>query len=132
MSTDLDKLFKTGKGMEVDGIWFDISEDCGFKMKRFGGANSPKVKELMNKLYKPYARMIENNTLPAEKEFELTARIFSMSAMVDWKGVEVEGKKIDFSVDEAVKLFIRLPELYDALFKYASDFNNFREDLGNS
>lgn len=131
MSTNLDKLFKTEKSLETDGIWFEVSETTGFLLRRFGGLNNPKVKELMNRLYKPYARMIENDTLPAEKTLEITAKVFILSAMIDWKGVEIDGKDAPFSTDEAVKLMVRLPELYEALFKYASDYNNFREDLGN-
>lgn len=131
MKTNLDKMFKTEKSLEADGIWFDISETTGFKLKRFGGHNNPRVKELMNRLYKPYARMIENNTLAPEKETEITARIFIMTSMTDWKGVEIDGKEVPFSVEEAVKLMIALPELYEALYKHASDFQNFKEDLGN-
>jgi len=131
MKTNLDKLFKTEKALETEGIWFDISETTGFRLKRFGGANNPKVKELMNRLYKPYARMIENGTFPLEKEMELTARIFVMSAMTDWRGVEIDGQEKPFSVEEAVKLLIQLPELYEALYSHATDFKNFKEDLGN-
>jgi len=131
MAANLDKLFKTAKNLETMGVWFDISEETGFLVKRFGGANSPKVKELMNRLYKPYARMIENNTLPIDKELEINARVFVMSSMLDWRGVEVDDKEINFSQEEAVKLMIRLPELFESLVKYASDFSSFKEDLGN-
>lgn len=131
MSSNLDKFFKTNKMLETDGIWFDVSNETGFKMKRFGGYNSPAVKALMNKYYKPYAKMIENDSLPKDKQDEIMAKVFVESSMIDWKGVEVEGKEIPFTVEAAVKLLVGLPELNDTLFKYASDFNNFREDLGN-
>ncbi len=135
MKSNLDSIFKTNKSLESEGIWLDISEEVGFKVKRFGGYNSSEVKLALSKLYKPYAKMIENNALSESKEREINVRVFVESTMTDWKGVEIDGKIADFSIENAVKLLLGLPDLFDTLVKHASDYSNYKEeykqDLGN-
>jgi hypothetical protein len=132
MKTNLDTLFKTSDSMETSGIWMTISDDVGFLVKRFGGYNSPKVKAATAKYYKPYARLIENGTLAMEKEKEIMTKIFVESSLMDWKGVEIDGKLTPFSKEVAVEFLLSLPELAESLISYASDSKNYKEDLGNS
>jgi len=131
MSSNLDKFFKTEKKLESEGVWFDVTETASFKLKRFGGENSTKVKALMAKHYKPYARLIENGSMEEKKQLEITAKIFVESSLCDWKGVEIDGAEVPYSPEAAIKLLMDLPELFDLLFKNSQDVSNFREDLGN-
>ncbi len=131
MKTNLDALFKTDKKCESEGIWFDVSSEIGFLIKRFGGANSPKVKAAMARLYKPYARMIENDTMPEEDQRRIIIKVFVDSSMLDWKGVEIDGVETKFSTDVAIKFLEGLPVLFDNLMKYASDYSNYKVDVGN-
>lgn len=132
MKTNLDQFYKTDKKLETEGIWFNISEECGFLMRRFGGFNSTEVKKAMAKYYKPYAKMIKAGTLPAEKENLVMVKTFVESSIIDWRGVEIDGEEADFSFDNAVKLLTELPQLADTLIEYASSYESFKEDLGNS
>lgn len=132
MKSNLDKIFKSDKGLEKDGVWFSYTETTSFLIRRFGGFNSTKVKAALAKYYKPYARLIEMGTIPEEKEKEIMVKVFVESSIVSWKGIEIDGKEVEFSVDAAVKLLIHLPELSESLLEYASDSKNYREDLGNS
>lgn len=132
MKTNLDSLFKNDKGLEENGIWFEIQEGVGFKIKRFGGFNSQSIKSALAKHYKPYAKMIESGTFPLDKEREITLKVFSNACITDWKGIEIDGKLAEFSQEACLNLLMSLPELADALVKYASDSQNYREELGNS
>lgn len=132
MKTNLDGLFKTSESIETNGIWMTISDDIGFLVKRFGGYNSPKVKAATSKFYKPYARLIENGTLPIEKEKEIMTKIFVDASLIDWKGIEIDGVITPFSKEVAIKFLLELPELAESLISYASDTKNYKEDLGNS
>jgi uncharacterized coiled-coil DUF342 family protein len=132
MKTNLDKLFKTDTKMESEGIWMMISETTGFLVRRFGGSNEHRVKAAMARHYKPYARLIQNDTLPKEKEDELLTRIFVESCLMDWKGVEIDGKDTSFEKETAVGFLLALPELRSSLQSYATDSQNYKEDLGNS
>lgn len=132
MKSNLDSLFKNDKGLEENGIWFEIKEGVGFKIKRFGGFNSQAIKAALAKHYKPYAKMIEAGTFPVDKEREITLKVFCNACITDWKGIEIDGKVAEFSQDACLALLVSLPELADSLVKYASDSQNYREDLGNS
>ncbi len=132
MKTNLDKFFKTNSDLEKSGIWFEISDTTGFLLNRFGGMNSDKVKAMMAKYYKPYARQIENGTMDPKKEKEIMVKVFVESSVLDWKGVEIEGVDTPFSKETAVEFFVELPELAEALMSHAMDFKNYKEDLGNS
>ena len=131
MKSNLDKLFKNDESLEGNGIWLNLSEESGFLVRRFGGYNSQKVKAALAKHYKPYARLIDNGTLDPLKEKEITTRVFVESCVIDWKGIEIDGKEVPFSQDVAINFLLKLPELLETLVSYASDSKNYREDLGN-
>lgn len=132
MKSNLDHLFKTSKESEQDGIWFTISDEVGFLIKRFGGFNSSDLKKAMASKYKPFANQIKMGTLDPEKEREIMVEMFVEACVVDWKGVEIDGEERSFSKSLAVEFLIGLPDLFETLVAHASDFNNFKEDLGNS
>jgi hypothetical protein len=132
MKTNLDAFFKTNKDHEQKGVWFDLNDDVGFLIKRMGGKNTQAVKAASAKHYKKYARAIQNGTLPAEKEREVLVKTFVESSVMDWRGVEVEGELKEFSHENCVALFLELPDLADTLIEYASNYENFKEELGNS
>jgi hypothetical protein len=132
MKTNLDSLYKTDSSLENNGVWFTVSKDTSFCLKRFGGSNAVKVKQAMAKYHKPHARLIENDALPLEKVHEIMAQVVASSCLVDWKGVVVDGQELPCTFDNAVKLFCELPELFNTLFNYISGVDSFKEEVGNS
>lgn len=128
MKTNLDSIFKTNKEMEKDGIWFEIG-DTGFLVKRFSDTNMS-VKAAYAKYIKPYLKQIELGTLDSAKEKEIMARVFVEACLIDWKGVEIDGKEAAFDKEVAVKLLGDMPELLNRLQAHASDFQNYKEELG--
>jgi hypothetical protein len=132
MKTNLDSLFKTSESIEQEGVWFEVATGVAFLIKRFGGYNSPKIKSALTKYYKPYARQIENGTMDQAKEKEIMVKVFVESCVLDWKGIEIDGKATPFSIAECVNVLTALPEMSDLLVQYASDYKNYKEDLGNS
>jgi hypothetical protein len=131
MKTNLDGLFKVSDEIEKEGVWFMVSETAGFLVKRFNRSN-PNVKAAFAAHFKPYARQIELGTLDQSKEHEIMVKIFVQSSLKDWKGIEIDGAVCPFNKDKATEFFIKLPDLFDLILQYASDFKNYREDLGNS
>ncbi len=130
MKTNLDKLFKTDEQLEKDGVWFDISSETGFLLKPFKGTN-PKVKAAMAVHYKPYARQLDMGTMDDKKALELSVKVFVQACLIDWKGVEIDGKVAECKPEIAVPFFIGLPDLFNALWAHCGDFKNYREDVGN-
>lgn len=134
MKTNLDTLFKTSEDLEKNGVWFDLSDKIGFLLRPFKASN-PRVKAAMASYYKPYARAIEMGTLDQNKQMEINAKLFIDICLVDWKGIEIEGQISEYKdvkKEDAVKMFLGLPDLFDTLWRHANDFTNYREDLGNS
>lgn len=132
MKTNLDKHFKTDTNLEKEGVDFALDDKTSFRVRRFNGSN-PRVKAAMAAYYKPYARQIEMGTLPQEKSTEIQVHLFVDVCLAAWEGVEDEsGKPIEFSKQNAISLFKSLPELFETLWKYANDFANYKEELGNS
>lgn len=131
MKSNLDKLFKTDKKLEEGGVWFDINDETGFLLRPFKQTN-PRVKEAMARYYKPYAGQVELGTLDFKKNLEIQIKLFTDVCLVDWKGVDIDDKPVECTPENANKLFTALPDLFDTLWKHAQDYNNYREDLGNS
>jgi len=132
MKTNLDKFFKTDDKLSSDGVEFALDDKTSFMVRHFNEQN-PRVKAAMATYYKPHARQIELGTLPQQKGTEINHRIFIEVCLVSWTGVEDgDGQEISYTKENALALFKRLPPLFDALWKHANDFQNYREDLGNS
>lgn len=130
MKTNLDKLFKTNKVLENEGVDFVIDEKTSFKLRHFAASN-PRVKAAMAQHYKPYARQVDLGTLEQEKSEEIQMKIFIDTCLVSWTGVEIDGKEVECNKDNALKLFKSVPMLFDTLWKHCNDFQNYREELGN-
>lgn len=118
--------------MESSGIWFRISEELQFRVRRFGGKNSDKVRQAIAKYNKPYTLQIQKGTLDPDLETELMTKAFVESCLTDWKGVEIDGEPQEFSTEKAIELLIELPELTNELIAHAQKIDNYKVELGNS
>lgn len=128
MAKDLRALYHTSKEAELEGNWFELDEETGFKVKRLGGRNHAKYLQLIAKEHKKYI----GQDISEDKEKEILVRIFCQGCLTDWKGVVLDGKELKYNEENAVKLFTELPELYDMVVQFASNIDNYREQLGNS
>jgi len=131
MKSNLDKFFKTDAKHAEDGVEFVIDEKTAFKVRHFNQTN-PRIKAAMAQHYKPYAKQVELGTLGLDKQMEINVKVFIDVCLVSWRGVEIDGKEADCTPENAHKLFLDLPNLFDALWKHANDFQHYKEDVGNS
>lgn len=131
MKSNLDQFFKTSADLEKNGVEFEIAPGVSFMLRPFKSTN-PRVKAAMATLYKPYARQIELDTLGIEKQRDIQMKLFIQVCLAGWTGVEIDGTPVECTPDNALRLFTELPDLFDTLQKHSNDFNNYKEDLGNS
>lgn len=131
MKTNLDAKFKTDASKETDGVWYPLTPEVSFKLRRMGGKNSQKLKQYAATAYKPYAKQIEADALSQEKSFELACAMLVDLILVDWKGVESDGQPLEFTRENALKLLSGLPDLADKLSEFANEKDNFIETVGN-
>jgi hypothetical protein len=50
----------------------------------------------------------------------------AQGVLLDWEGLQEEGKSVDFSPEEALRLFIEYKDFYDHVFDLSNDMSNFR------
>jgi hypothetical protein len=131
MKSNLHQFYKTDTSLETSGKWFELSEDVGFLVRRFGGANADKMKQALAKYHKPHAYQIQKGTLEPEKEKEILTRAFVESCITDWKGIEIDGEVKEFNKVDCVNLLLELPDLTDTLLDWSQNIDNFKEELGN-
>jgi hypothetical protein len=134
MKTNLDGIFKSDENLARDGVWFDLSDTVGFKLRQYNQFN-PNTKAAVARHLKPYAHQIDKNILDPKKGLEIKARLLVEISLVDWKGIEIDGKPTDFSPEIAVQFLMELPDLLDTLTDHAQRTENYRKDteaLGNS
>ena len=125
--SNLDKYYKTNQTMETEGNWFQIDENVRFRCKRFGGKNRDAVRKAEIQYRKPFARLIEAGRLSAEKEVAIGVKVFVDACLVDWEGVEWEGKPLEFSFDNAVMLLTEYPDLATELMIHSGSTQNFQD-----
>jgi hypothetical protein len=128
METNLDSMFKSDESCEKEGIVMDFGKGITFTVRRFGGFNSAKIREKVAKKNKPYAFQIQQGTLDEKISEKLSVEV----CLVNWSGVVVDGAEAPFSQEMAVKLMLARPELYNKIFDFASTFDNYKADVGNS
>lgn len=113
---DLGQL-RTNPQAQEDGVWVEIGEGASLLIGRM---NNRKYAKKLTALLKPYERQVQMGTLADDKAEDLLAEAYSFGILLDWKGIEFEGKAVKYSRAKAKQL------LLDPTLK---DFRQLVEDL---
>lgn len=130
---DFAKL-KTNSSLEKDGVWFQY-EDAKFLIARMGGDNIDRLEKANAKHLKKHAAAIRRNDLKIKQQKEISKEIFVDCCLLDWDNVYLEGEKLDYTRENAIKLFTDVPYILEVLESEANNIDNYKrdlEDLGNS
>lgn len=155
--SNLFDMFDMDAGLEREGITVNYGS-VKFLLARAGGRNTA-FKKLFQAKAKKYRHQIDNETLSDAIADQLMVESYAEGVVLGWwsrkedehgepilnaKGEEKwvdtieneDGKHVKFSVDECVKLFTALPDLFQDVQRMASKAANYRreedeEDLGN-
>lgn len=128
------KSFKTDANLEKSGIELEYGENSKeqpilIRIARAGGANSAYNKRL-EVLTKPYRRQIQTETVDNKVLEKIVAQAFAETVVLGWEGVEDEdNNELVFSVDNVVKLFTDLPDLYKDIQEQAQKTALFRQEI---
>ncbi|MFN9301738.1 MAG: hypothetical protein ACK6DA_03095 [Candidatus Kapaibacterium sp.] len=116
-----DKNLESGAGVDICYPGFTIT------IHRAGGSNAKYATTLKEKA-KPHSKMIANGMLDEKIASSMLIEAFAESVVIGWKGVTDEtGKEMPFSVENCVKLFTDLPDLYADIKAQAEDFKIFQK-----
>lgn len=122
-------FFQTDTNLEKDGIVVDYG-DFRFRIARAGGANTRFQKTLAARI-RPFRRAIDAGAITDADADKILHGVFVDSVLLGWEDVTDEhGNPLEFTRENALKLFSDLPDLFRDLQQQASVVANFRrEDL---
>lgn len=113
---------------ETKGILLQL-DDCAFRVLRAGGNNLKFDLEIAR--HQRELKLVDMKTEAGrEKLVKSLADLLVNAIVIDWVDVkDREGKPLAFTKENAKSLFIELPDLAQLILLYASDQENFTDDL---
>ncbi len=134
---NINELFGTDKNLETAGIELDYG-DFWIKIARAGGANK-KYTRILEAVSKPHRRAIQSGNLPNDKANDILKEVYAKAVVLGWGGpgmVDESGQPLDFTVDNCISIFNRLPDLFEDVKAQAESFVLFKveqaeKDAGN-
>lgn len=131
------EAFQTNVDLEKQGILLDLGEVGKFTLARAGGGNK-KFISCMEEVSKKYRRAIQTDTLPKEKDTELSIEAYARHIVLNWEGVTgPDGKELPYSLQNCRQLLADLPELFRVIRETAENYALYKQtieevDSGNS
>lgn len=128
------KQFATDKNVERDGVVLSYgknskNKNIEIRIARAGGANIRYTK-LLEAAIKPYRRQLQNETMDNGVAEDITMRVYAQSVVLGWEGVEDENSNdMEFTVENCMKLFKDLPDLWADIQSQATRAALFRQDI---
>lgn len=117
-----DANLESGKGVTLEYPGFSIT------IHRAGGANK-KFSRILAEKMKPHRQRFERGLLDDETSHKILVETYAEAVVVGWKDVVgKDGKKLPFNVENAVKLFLDLPDLFDDVKNQAGNTAHFRQE----
>jgi hypothetical protein len=150
MSAKLYKMFEMDKDLEREGISVNYGS-VKFQIARAGGRNKA-FKDTFSAKAKKHRTQIDNETMSDDMADRIMAESYAEAVVLGWwtrvedkdgdpildaKGEEKwvdtvenkKGKNVKYSIEECVKLFLDLPDLFQSLQSYAVKAGNYRKEL---
>lgn len=122
------ETFGTEKSYEQEGIRLQFG-DSFIRVKRAGGSNNEFQKLLMKRM-SPHKALLKNNLMPEEQAASILAEVYADSVIIGWENVTgPDGKPMEFTRENVIKLLIDLPDLFDAIREACTDHANFQQEM---
>lgn len=128
------KQFKTNENVEKTGIVLEYGDNTkgkpiGIRIARAGGANA-QYQKLMEARVKPYRRQIQNETIEKALIDKILRQVYAETIVLGWENVEDEnGKELPFNVENCIKLFEDLPDLFQDIQEQSQRAALFRQAI---
>ncbi len=128
------KTFKNDEKLEQEGILIQYGENSkgameAFRIARAGGTNQRFLKA-MERATKPYKRQIQTDSIDPKVSKRLYMESFVDTVLLGWENIEDEdGNAIEYSRDNALALFTKLPDLFLDLSAQATNQALFRAEV---
>jgi hypothetical protein len=126
--------FKTDGSLEKTGILLEYGNNSkgqpiAIRIARAGGANTAYTKRMEARV-KPYRRQIQNETIETVLVERILKEVYADTVVLGWENVEGEdGKPLEFTVENCLKLFTDLPDLFQDIRTQAERASLFRAEV---
>lgn len=111
---DLLRRFGTNVEAEREGAWNDLGGGIRVKIARW---SNQRFIRRFEELIAPHRADIDAGTLDPTVDQQVMARVMADTIVMDWEGIELDGKTVPYSPDQAYELLIR------------EDLKDFRADI---
>lgn len=120
---DLKKMFGTDKTAEVEGVWQDIGDGVELLIARIG---NPEYQKEFQRISKPHRRAIRRGHLSDSVAEKLLIKAMAKCILLDWKGLQEDGKDLPYSYDNAVRILTEYRDLRDYVSDIANEIETFK------
>lgn len=98
--------------LSEDGVWHDY-RGGRILLRRM---KSKAFVARLNKLRKPFLRLIQKGRFPVEQDNELTRKAIAEAGILNWEGFEDGGKELPYTPETAIRMMETYPEFEDDVF----------------
>lgn len=150
MSAKLYQMFEMDVDLEREGITVNYGS-IKFQIARAGGRNKA-FKDIFQAKAKKHRTQIDNETMSDEMADRIMAESYAEAVVLGWWSRKEDeagdpilnkkdeeqwvdtienkkGKNVKYSLEECVKLFLDLPDLFQSIQSYAIKAGNYRKEL---
>ncbi len=124
------RSIKTDVKNEEDGAWISIDKTTKLKIARW---NNKKFRNMRESLSAPYMTKSKKNSglISDEDAEDILNTVISETILMGFDGLELDGEKIEYSVENAKKLICdqSLKEFRELVVELSTDIDNFREEF---
>lgn len=122
---DIKKIYGVDKKKEQEGVWKDMGDGLSMRIARM---NNPNYKKRFQVLTKPHQRALRKDRLSEDIAEGIMVRCLAETIVLDWKGVEEDGKETPYSVDNAIRILTEYSELREYVQEIANVMEGYKED----
>lgn len=121
--------FGTDKKAEQEGIILDYGDGMEIRIARAGGSNVKFEKAVQQKMRK-YGLQAKHDLLEPEQQREIFREVLAETVVLGWKGfTDPDGKPLDFTKDNVIKVFTDLPDLFDDVLEQSRKSGLFKQNI---
>ena len=125
------EVYKTSKGMEEEGTWVKMNDGSKWKLRRTNSKFAQKQLDLARKPHLSEIKRSErrNRDVNLDTQHEINMNWAAKGLVVDWEGVTDEkNEEMEFTVENVLKVFTDLPDLYLDVVTASAEVANFMEE----
>lgn len=127
--SDIKSLFGTNKDAETQGVWVPFYGEIELLVARDKNpAHRARLLELNSLSPSRLAGSRKITIKDLDRLEDISRKAAARHILLGWKGLEYEGKPLEYSESNALMLFETLPDFYNEVVQISQDQRNYLEE----